>query len=50
MPTIQARAMALGEIAPLTPGEADAAEEFNLKPIAVDRAWEQWCHRAGMRS
>lgn len=36
----------IGALSPLTPGEAALAEEFNLKPIAVERAWEQWQHRA----
>lgn len=45
---IQARAAQLGMLTPLTPGEAKAAEEFNLTPIAVDRAWEQWCIAAGV--
>jgi HCOMODA/2-hydroxy-3-carboxy-muconic semialdehyde decarboxylase len=40
------RARALGPVRALTPGEAAAAEAFNLKPFATDRAWEQWCRRA----
>lgn len=40
---VQARAMQLGAVARLTPGEAQLAEAFNLTPIALDRAWEQWC-------
>lgn len=40
---IQARAMQIGALKQLTPGEAKAAEEFNLTPIALDRAWEHWC-------
>lgn len=39
---VQASALRLGQISHLTPGEAEAAEAFNLTPIAVDRAWEQW--------
>lgn len=39
---VQAATMRLATVSPLTPGEAALAEEFNLKPIAVDRAWEQW--------
>ncbi|OYU47473.1 MAG: aldolase [Rhizobiales bacterium PAR1] len=38
----QLATMQIGTISPLTPGEAALAEEFNLKPIALDRAWEQW--------
>jgi ribulose-5-phosphate 4-epimerase/fuculose-1-phosphate aldolase len=41
---IQARSMQLGAISRLTAGEAAAAEQFNLAPIAVDRAWEHWRH------
>jgi HCOMODA/2-hydroxy-3-carboxy-muconic semialdehyde decarboxylase len=44
---IQGRAMQLGPLSPLTPGEALAAEEFNLTPIALDRAWEQWSSGVG---
>jgi ribulose-5-phosphate 4-epimerase/fuculose-1-phosphate aldolase len=40
------RARALGPVRALTPGESAAAEAFNLKPFAADRAWEQWCRRA----
>lgn len=45
---VQARAMLMGKIAPLTAGEAKLAEAFNLTPIALDRAWEQWCVAAGV--
>jgi ribulose-5-phosphate 4-epimerase/fuculose-1-phosphate aldolase len=41
------RARALGPARSLTQGEAAAAEAFNLQPFATDRAWEQWCRRAG---
>ncbi len=40
------RAHSLGAVRTLTPGEAAAAEAFNLQPFATDRAWEQWCSRA----
>jgi ribulose-5-phosphate 4-epimerase/fuculose-1-phosphate aldolase len=43
----QQRAAALGTVRPLTAGEAAAAAEFNLRPFAMDRAWEQWRRRAG---
>ena len=41
------RALLMGKVTPLTPGERKAAGEFNLTPIAADRAWEQWVRRAG---
>jgi ribulose-5-phosphate 4-epimerase/fuculose-1-phosphate aldolase len=44
---IQSRAALLGKVSRLTPGEAKAAEAFNLAPIAVDRAWEEWVSKAG---
>jgi HCOMODA/2-hydroxy-3-carboxy-muconic semialdehyde decarboxylase len=44
----QAAAAALGEVRALTPGEAEAAAEFNLRPFAMDRAWEQWLRRASL--
>ncbi len=43
---VQRAAAALGPVKPLTHAEALAAEEFNLKPFAMDRAWEQWARRA----
>lgn len=39
----------LGTPRALTPGEAELAGEFNLTPIAVDRSWDRWCHRAASR-
>lgn len=47
---VQWGAMQMGPLQQLTPGEALAAEEFNLKPIAVDRTWERWCHRTSRPS
>lgn len=44
---IQLRALQLGNVSQLTPGEAERAEAFNLTPIALDRAWEEWLTRAG---
>jgi HCOMODA/2-hydroxy-3-carboxy-muconic semialdehyde decarboxylase len=41
------RAMALGEVTPLTAGERELAGESNLKPLALDRAWELWARRIG---
>jgi HCOMODA/2-hydroxy-3-carboxy-muconic semialdehyde decarboxylase len=36
------RALVLGKIEPLTPGEVEAAAAVNLQPLAIDRAWECW--------
>jgi Class II Aldolase and Adducin N-terminal domain len=44
---VLAKAMSLGVARPLSPSEHEAAGAFNLSPIAIDRAWEQWCRRAG---
>jgi HCOMODA/2-hydroxy-3-carboxy-muconic semialdehyde decarboxylase len=44
---ILAQARLLGEVRALTSREAELAGEFNLKPIALDRAWEQWERRVG---
>ncbi len=43
---VQLKAMQIGTPKVLTRAEAMAAEEFNLKPFAMDRAWEQWARRA----
>ncbi len=43
---VQRQALALGKAPALPPAEALAAEEFNLKPIALDRNWERWRRRA----
>jgi hypothetical protein len=37
----------MGPIATLNSAERDLAGEFNLRPIAVDRAWGRWVHRIG---
>lgn len=42
---VQLRATQLGGVKSLTLAEADAACEFNLRPFAMDRAWEQWSRR-----
>lgn len=44
---ILSHARLLGEVTPLSMPERELAGEFNLKPIALDRAWEQWVRRAG---
>lgn len=43
---VQRHAMMLGNAPALRHAEAIAAEEFNLKPIALDRNWERWLRRA----
>jgi len=42
---LQLRARALGEISPLTPGEAAQAEAYSLRPRPTSRAWEYWTTR-----
>jgi ribulose-5-phosphate 4-epimerase/fuculose-1-phosphate aldolase len=42
---LQLRAQALGEIAPLTPGEAAQAEAYSLRARPMGRAWEYWTTR-----
>jgi ribulose-5-phosphate 4-epimerase/fuculose-1-phosphate aldolase len=43
---MQFQAQQLGTLRPLSAGEAELAGAFNLTPIALDRSWERWCHRA----
>lgn len=43
---IQRHAMMFGKAPGLRLAESLAAEEFNLKPIALDRNWERWLRRA----
>jgi ribulose-5-phosphate 4-epimerase/fuculose-1-phosphate aldolase len=42
---LQLRAQALGEISPLTPGEAEQAEAYSLRVRPMGRAWEYWTTR-----
>jgi ribulose-5-phosphate 4-epimerase/fuculose-1-phosphate aldolase len=42
---LQLRARALGEISPLTPGEAALAESYSLRVRPMGRAWEYWTTR-----
>jgi HCOMODA/2-hydroxy-3-carboxy-muconic semialdehyde decarboxylase len=42
---LQLRAQALGEIAPLTAGEAALAEAYSLRARPMGRAWEYWTTR-----
>jgi HCOMODA/2-hydroxy-3-carboxy-muconic semialdehyde decarboxylase len=42
---LQLRARALGEVSPLTPGEAAAAESYSLRLRPMSRAWEYWTTR-----
>jgi ribulose-5-phosphate 4-epimerase/fuculose-1-phosphate aldolase len=43
---LQMQAMAMGKIKFLTSGEVDAIVN-RQKSFSFDRAWENWCHRAG---
>ena len=47
--TLQAKAMALGEVTFLTPGEIDKMVGAT-SGFTIDRAWEFWCRRAGRRA
>ena len=42
---LQAKAMAMGDITFLTPGEVDMIAA-NTSGFTIDRAWEYWCRRA----
>src|ERR1700692_500040 len=42
---LQLRAKALGEILPLTQGEAELAEAYSLRVRPMGRAWEYWTTR-----
>ena len=43
---LQMQAMAMGEIKFLTPGEVDKIIA-RTGPYSINRAWENWCRRAG---
>jgi ribulose-5-phosphate 4-epimerase/fuculose-1-phosphate aldolase len=43
---LQMQAMAMGDIKFLTPGEVDAVIA-RTGPYSINRAWENWCRRAG---
>lgn len=43
---ILGRALPLGQVTPLTAGERKLAAESNLRPLAIDRAWELWARGA----
>jgi hypothetical protein len=42
---LQLRAMAIGTLGPLTPGEAEKCGAHNLGTRGVERAWEYWVTR-----
>src|SRR5262245_17371622 len=42
---IQLRAMALGQIGPLSQGEAERTGPYQLQPRPMTRAWEYWIER-----
>ena len=43
---LQMQAMAMGDIKFLTPGEVDKVIS-RTGPYTLNRAWENWCRRAG---
>jgi HCOMODA/2-hydroxy-3-carboxy-muconic semialdehyde decarboxylase len=45
---VQAQARALGTPKPLSAAEIAASTETQLSPLALDRAWEYFCTRAGV--
>jgi ribulose-5-phosphate 4-epimerase/fuculose-1-phosphate aldolase len=45
---LQKQAMDMGEVRFLTPGEVDKAGS-RTGPYGINRAWENWCRRAGRR-
>jgi ribulose-5-phosphate 4-epimerase/fuculose-1-phosphate aldolase len=45
---LQKQAMDMGEVRFLTPGEVDKASS-RTGPYGINRAWENWCRRAGRR-
>jgi len=44
---LQLEALRLGEPRYLSPGEVERGGQRQLSPLALDRAWEYWCLRAG---
>ena len=44
----QSQALALGAPKPLSAAEVAAAADTQLSPLALDRAWEYFCTRAGI--
>ena len=45
---LQMDALRLGEPRYLSPGEIERGGQRQLTPLALDRAWENWCLRAGV--
>ncbi len=46
--TVQLNAAALGDVQPLSAGEIAKSRETQFSPLALDRAWEYFCQRAGV--
>jgi ribulose-5-phosphate 4-epimerase/fuculose-1-phosphate aldolase len=42
---LQSRAMAMGTISTLSPGEAEMCSQHSLTPRTLSRTWEYWSHR-----
>jgi len=45
---VQLQALGLGEITPLSSAEIVLSHETQFSPLAIDRAWEYFCQRAGV--
>lgn len=46
--SVQTQAMAFGEFRALSPGEVQRTTEVQSSQMAIDRAWEYFCQRAGV--
>ena len=46
--TVQLQAASLGQPEALSPGEITRSSETQFSPLALDRAWEYFCQRAGV--
>jgi HCOMODA/2-hydroxy-3-carboxy-muconic semialdehyde decarboxylase len=46
---LQLMSMPLGRPNFLTPTEVEKCTERQFSPLALDRAWDYWCARAGCR-
>ena len=45
---LQSRALGLGQVSTLSPGEVELCGSHSLTPRTLGRAWEYWTRRAGI--